>query len=502
VIALFSATYLFWGNTMACEKVWWDVAGEPPAGWIKLDEGRYYLVCTDDEDPDIDGDKGGGGNDDPGNSTNGVIEISLHPGSILYEGQYVSLRIKLSSPLTEDVDLKIASIPQEFASDLQMLNTVRLPKGSSGTIDFEKAVFAKIDTTTEFVEKLGLTFSALGASSGGLYGNGNLSIEIKDQLLALTSRSLPTAVPVDQAQAGITVFEETLNFAEVISHFLKAGDFKFLSGALAKVAASFNATIDFGNIENTRHDAVQLAQSIPDPSARAQAEYVANQVAFVQQVDLFIKTAISVGSPFALGAAATALGATGAGVVVAPILLKYASGPTAVFVYDEIAKDSVTVIMGKFFESLFPPPGQDYEPSARIEFSDGTVAYDIEGNAGQAYRLYQAAFDRDPDFAGLGNWIRHLDQGNGDLNWVSNHFINSKEFTDTYGTPASVSNADFIALLYENVLDRQPDEGGYASWNANMNNGMSRAEVLAYFAESPENKANVAPEITDGMWFV
>ena len=39
----------------------------------------------------------------------------------------------------------------------------------------------------------------------------------------------------------------------------------------------------------------------------------------------------------------------------------------------------------------------------RLEFSDGTLALDIDpgDTAGQAYRLYQAAFARTPDMAGV-----------------------------------------------------------------------------------------------------
>ena len=33
------------------------------------------------------------------------------------------------------------------------------------------------------------------------------------------------------------------------------------------------------------------------------------------------------------------------------------------------------------------------------------LALDINGTAGQVYRLYQAAFDRKPDLVGLGYWI-------------------------------------------------------------------------------------------------
>jgi hypothetical protein len=45
----------------------------------------------------------------------------------------------------------------------------------------------------------------------------------------------------------------------------------------------------------------------------------------------------------------------------------------------------------------------------RLKFSDTTVALDIDGNGGQAYRVYQAAFNRTPDSGGLGFWINAMD---------------------------------------------------------------------------------------------
>ncbi len=47
----------------------------------------------------------------------------------------------------------------------------------------------------------------------------------------------------------------------------------------------------------------------------------------------------------------------------------------------------------------------------RLHFSDGNIALDTDGVAGQAFRLYQAAFNRTPDQAGVGFWIKALDQG-------------------------------------------------------------------------------------------
>ena len=47
----------------------------------------------------------------------------------------------------------------------------------------------------------------------------------------------------------------------------------------------------------------------------------------------------------------------------------------------------------------------------RLKFADIALAFDLNGNAGQTYRLYQAAFDRTPDTAGLSDWIRGMDAG-------------------------------------------------------------------------------------------
>lgn len=135
----------------------------------------------------------------------------------------------------------------------------------------------------------------------------------------------------------------------------------------------------------------------------------------------------------------------------------------------------------------------------KLHFNEGTVAFN-EISA-QGYRIYQAAFDRTPDLGGLGHWIRHLEERPQDLVWVAQQFIGSREFQDTYGTPDTVSNRDFVTLLYANVLDRTPDEGGFAAWNTNMQNGMSRQEVLAHFSESAENKQNVESAISDGIWY-
>jgi hypothetical protein len=132
----------------------------------------------------------------------------------------------------------------------------------------------------------------------------------------------------------------------------------------------------------------------------------------------------------------------------------------------------------------------------RLVFSDVRVALDVHGDGGIAYRLYQAAFDRAPDAAGLGFQIKALDDGWG-IAAVAKNFIDSPEFSATYG---SLNNDQFVTQLYHNVLNRDPDSAGLAYHvNDLNNNGLSRADVLAQFSESPENQAAVIGVIQNGM---
>lgn len=124
----------------------------------------------------------------------------------------------------------------------------------------------------------------------------------------------------------------------------------------------------------------------------------------------------------------------------------------------------------------------------RVMFADSAIAFDADGVAGQAYRLYQAAFNRKPDLGGLGFWINQMDNGMS-LNGVADSFIRSDEFKLTYG--ANLTNDKFLTLLYNNVLHRNPDPEGFKHWTNVLNSGASRSSVLAGFSESAENKAQI-----------
>jgi hypothetical protein len=133
----------------------------------------------------------------------------------------------------------------------------------------------------------------------------------------------------------------------------------------------------------------------------------------------------------------------------------------------------------------------------RLQFSDAVVAFDVNGTAGFAYRLYQAAFHRTPDVAGLSSNIHLLDTALND-GQMSAAFVASAEFHNTYGP--TLTNAQFVTALYSNILDRAPDQAGYSGWNQMLNSGqLSRGDVLIGFSESVENHAVVDPKIVTGI---
>ncbi len=131
----------------------------------------------------------------------------------------------------------------------------------------------------------------------------------------------------------------------------------------------------------------------------------------------------------------------------------------------------------------------------RLQFSDVLVALDTAGNAGKAYRLYQAAFNRTPDQGGLGFQMKTLDNGAA-LSQVAANFIASPEFQRTYG---ALNDSQFVTQLYQNVLHRGPDASGLSFHTGNLGRGMARADVLVGFSESPENQAALIGTIQNGM---
>ena len=87
---------------------------------------------------------------------------------------------------------------------------------------------------------------------------------------------------------------------------------------------------------------------------------------------------------------------------------------------------------------------------------------------------------------GFNNWVAALDSGTPLIN-ITSGFVNSAEFQAKYG---ALNNTQFVTLLYNNVLDREPDAQGLANWVNALNAGASRESVVNGFSESQEFQIN------------
>jgi M6 family metalloprotease-like protein len=114
-------------------------------------------------------------------------------------------------------------------------------------------------------------------------------------------------------------------------------------------------------------------------------------------------------------------------------------------------------------------------------------------------RLYFAYFLRIPDYGGLTYWLNEA-KGGRSLNSTSDFFAASSEFTTRYG---SLTNDQFVTLVYSNVLSRAADAGGKAYWVGQLNGGFkTRGQVMIGFSESAEYQAKMINPVKVTMGYV
>jgi phospholipase/lecithinase/hemolysin len=132
---------------------------------------------------------------------------------------------------------------------------------------------------------------------------------------------------------------------------------------------------------------------------------------------------------------------------------------------------------------------QEYEGDTISITSDNTLFAAGDNDNGEIYRLYEAALGRAPDPTGQAYWASELASGVSETQ-VAQGFVGSAEFQSDYG--ANLSPSAFVTLLYQNVLDRAPDQAGLNAWVGQMQQGMSEASVVLGFSDSTEFRADSA----------
>lgn len=110
--------------------------------------------------------------------------------------------------------------------------------------------------------------------------------------------------------------------------------------------------------------------------------------------------------------------------------------------------------------------------------------------------LYQAAFGRLPDDKGLTFWRGELGEPGvdlfdlGELRDIPKRFIVSDEWQNKF---AESSNRDIVKAIYRQALGREEDQEGIDYWTAELDRGVSPAELLLKFVLSDEFIASAAP---------
>ncbi|WP_274705552.1 DUF4214 domain-containing protein [Salipiger pentaromativorans] len=130
--------------------------------------------------------------------------------------------------------------------------------------------------------------------------------------------------------------------------------------------------------------------------------------------------------------------------------------------------------------------GFSQSPQFIAATNDRAIAFALDDLASdwsdEVFRLYQATLDRAPDLGGFQNWSTRLGSGMS-FDTVIESFVNSREFQSIYG---DLDDADFVTMLYDNVMDRAPDPAGFDRWTGELASGASRADVVRGFIQSQE----------------
>lgn len=121
-------------------------------------------------------------------------------------------------------------------------------------------------------------------------------------------------------------------------------------------------------------------------------------------------------------------------------------------------------------------------PTQPVAAASPSVTSAICGQPGaDLVRLYRAFFGRVPDAGGLQYWSDQYRMS--DMENVTYWMSQSDEYQNTW---ANTTDRDYVGkLLYENLLQRQPDPGGYDFWLKDLAKA-GRVDQVRFWIQQPE----------------
>jgi hypothetical protein len=132
-------------------------------------------------------------------------------------------------------------------------------------------------------------------------------------------------------------------------------------------------------------------------------------------------------------------------------------------------------------------PGTMAEAETLDEFVAATD-YDLEVHGG-ILRFYRAFFGREPDLTGAKYWVLDVYESGEEFSNIIEWFASpdQPEFAAQYADIDPDDNAAYLTRVYNNMLGRVPDAGGFEYWRSLMDDGaLNRAQVVLYVGLNTE----------------
>ncbi len=124
-----------------------------------------------------------------------------------------------------------------------------------------------------------------------------------------------------------------------------------------------------------------------------------------------------------------------------------------------------------------------------LNFKDVSINLEIAGKAGSIsskdlnslIELYIAYFNRVPDANGLAYWIDQIRAGSSIDQIGESFYVAALIYSAQTGYSATMSNADFVSIVYKNVLGRPtPDKEGLDYWTNALSTGTETRGTLIH----------------------